>query len=757
MFWFIYKNDKQWLVYDWDVSKIDYCMDQLDALTWYKTKPDSVNYLKQNIQVYGRWRDIDLPMFKSKTKKDVDVTQDFLEYLAWQARYKMLTDKAYWIRQSILKYYSVYKRWGYVGFIKNSKPISTQEKYEWKDMAWLIMTKELLDWDIRIEPYKLNYQWTEKDIKIWHNYELDLFNKKVYIPGNYTNSLRQAMFKDNVNIKRPDIKMTWLLQAWQYDVILNLWRVTSFVAPRRWGKTFLLAFLALKEIIKNKYSIQSQFRPTTVLYLWLTSIKNYSVVQYIKKMVKQMGLWWKLMFDWNPTLKAYEFKTGKDLLWSIKFISINDDDPGIWDYADCIIVDEAHKVPRPIVEWLMPIVQNEGAKLICASTLYPDLPKNWFYDLVVQWETSVFNIEKEIENTYNRYEDLFKKIYHWKQTEDDMVEYNKVVEEWVNKVDYVWKRYTYDDIEYIPERRKEKTKKEEYEKNPRKFLISYYSRFPDEWKVFDYETALKIESEVKAAPYKYIILWYDPALTKDYSAIVVMWYNPYQKKLALLEEHSLKKTWRYEDQYEEIVKIREQSQKYIYEEWRKNASTFFVIDWTQKATPEIFEMKWFRIDCKVAYHAWRNINTKTDIRWEHAVPKKYLIELFSEMLDNRKVWINKELTKTINEMWSFKMKLMASWYVKYEAESWHNDDEGNKINDDFVNATLLANYFACNVLGLKYYMFKENLWIPDRETEKLTRKELAKYHKEIRLKKEKEDANTLKEENDREYYNTHIY
>ena len=112
----------------------------------------------------------------------------------------------------------------------------------------------------------------------------------------------------------------------------------------------MLAYLALKEIIKNTYTIQSRFRPTTVLYLGLTAAKNYSVVQYMRKMVHSMGLGATIMFDRNPTLKAFEFKSGKDLIGSVKFIAVKDDDPGIGDYADCVIVDEAHRIPRGIVE-----------------------------------------------------------------------------------------------------------------------------------------------------------------------------------------------------------------------------------------------------------------------------------------------------------------------------------------------------------------------------------------------------------------------
>ena len=56
------------------------------------------------------------------------------------------------------------------------------------------------------------------------------------------------------------------------------------------------------------------------------------------------------MFKWKAESKTYEFRSGSDVLGAIKFISINDDDPGIGDYADLIIIDEAHKIPWAIVD-----------------------------------------------------------------------------------------------------------------------------------------------------------------------------------------------------------------------------------------------------------------------------------------------------------------------------------------------------------------------------------------------------------------------
>lgn len=55
----------------------------------------------------------------------------------------------------------------------------------------------------------------------------------------------------------------------------------------------------------------------------------------------------------------YSFRSGKDILGSITFISAEQKDPGIGDYADLIIIDEAIKVPNHIWEGLEPIINNE--------------------------------------------------------------------------------------------------------------------------------------------------------------------------------------------------------------------------------------------------------------------------------------------------------------------------------------------------------------------------------------------------------------
>jgi predicted AAA+ superfamily ATPase len=76
---------------------------------------------------------------------------------------------------------------------------------------------------------------------------------------------------------------------WQYDVIRRMGRKTIVFGPRRAGKTFLLAFLARREIMAQKMNFQNQYRPVSVLYLGLSDAKNMKVVSYLKGMDKMFS------------------------------------------------------------------------------------------------------------------------------------------------------------------------------------------------------------------------------------------------------------------------------------------------------------------------------------------------------------------------------------------------------------------------------------------------------------------------------------
>jgi hypothetical protein len=132
--------------------------------------------------------------------------------------------------------------------------------------------------------------------------------------------------------------------------------------------------------------------------------------------------------------------------------------------------------------------------------------------------------------------------------------YQKLSEEWAEKHHTVGLRYTIDDIEYITEKQRERMRKE-YEKDPDRYMAELYSRFPEDGKVFKYNHVLIAKEKIYMPAYKYIVIGYDPALSKDNSSVIVGGYDESRGKICVLQEYDLKKTGRYEEQIEELSKI----------------------------------------------------------------------------------------------------------------------------------------------------------------------------------------------------------
>jgi tRNA(Met) C34 N-acetyltransferase TmcA len=105
--------------------------------------------------------------------------------------------------------------------------------------------------------------------------------------------------------------------------------------------------------------MKNELRPINIIYIGLTATKNLKVVNYIKNMSKQIGDNIKGMFHYDAAKMIYSFKSGTETLAEISFVSAESKDPGVGDYADLIIIDEAAKIPRSIFEGIEPIVLTE--------------------------------------------------------------------------------------------------------------------------------------------------------------------------------------------------------------------------------------------------------------------------------------------------------------------------------------------------------------------------------------------------------------
>ena len=190
-----------------------------------------------------------------------------------------------------------------------------------------------------------------------------------------------------------------------------------------------------------------------------------------------------------------------------------------------VILDEAAKIPQEVYEGIEPLVTHEGAELVCASTMYKDIRKSRFFDLLLEYEKTSYD--------YKYSQGINDSIVEWfdAKTKDPAFELDH----------YIGLRYTIDDAENIPETEKDSIKRK-YEKDPVRYMTELYARFPDEGKVFKYEASTLAPEQIQQKAYHFVSVGFDPALSSDKSAVVVSGYNRAAKKISILEEHQINKT-----------------------------------------------------------------------------------------------------------------------------------------------------------------------------------------------------------------------
>ena len=162
----------------------------------------------------------------------------------------------------------------------------------------------------------------------------------------------------------------------------------------------------------------------------------------------------------------------------VDFISAKSYEAGIGEYADLILIDEAARIKEAVYSAILPIVTNEGSRLIAVSTLDRKTKKNWFYKELIKSERIDLtrqDIDEYIRDT--RKQNGLDKI----KSQDELlkrplydIKFNGMVAR-----QQVGLRFTIDDIEYISELQKilAKEKLKEY---PSRYLAELYGIFPDE-------------------------------------------------------------------------------------------------------------------------------------------------------------------------------------------------------------------------------------------------------------------------------------
>lgn len=744
MFWFINRNIKNWLVYNGDISDIDSCMEDTDAIDWWHNKPEYITkFSEMKFNIYGKDYKISLPVIDSinnvsntpKKQKIEDITDKFKDYIAKNGSMKLLSDTVIGIWQKILLDYecvSVLSKGMQKSWImfKQRQQTKQQVKTTTESKALTIFKKELMDGYVRNEAYNLKKKWDPKqELNLHEEYNID----GVKIPYNYTAALRKAMFY-NATKKMGRDK---LMMDWQYDVIKNMGRMTYVVASRRSGKTFLAAFIAMREIMKSAFSMQNQLRPINVIYIGLTKTKNLKVVNYIKNMTKQMGGDVEWMFHWDSTNNIYSFRSAGTTLGEISFVSAESTDPWVGDYADLIIIDESWKIPRSIYEGIEPIVLTEWARLLCVSTLYKDSIKWWFYEKLIDAEKqNKIDIDTFIDDNFMAFANIELETNYGQQ------EYQKLCNDFAAQYDMVGLRYTIDDIEYINDKQRENMRSQ-YQKDPDRYMAELYSRFPEDGKVFKYNQVLTIKDKLYLPAYKHIVIGYDPALTQDNSSVILGWYDEARGKICTIQEYDLKKDGKYETQIDQLAKIIKASRMFLQDELK--GEIFFAMDWSQKGTAEALQMKWLVVNLRIAWTSGQDITFNPQISNEHRVPKKMLIEIAQNLIDNNKVLISMDLKWLCKEF---------DYYQRVESKNGGAAYQWVGDKDDKVSAFMIMCYYFYNVLGIKYDLYKpevKQLWL------KTSQEEIYKFNKMKNAEKELIEKQIALRTARAEYWRKNVY
>lgn len=736
-FWFISRDESLGLIYEWNIVRIDSTMDASEALAWRKSKPDFLKLSKISMDIYWKTKTYTLPIeYKESTNisKIDDITIDLKKYIAKYCTMRLMSDwlKGIWDK-FLMDYMCVHIVYNdgrsFVCFMDRDKPLDDQVQTTEDDKWKQIMLKEYMDWYCRITPYVFKVWAAKHDLSISENY--DVWDRMIW--GNYTAKLREAMFS-NATKTLPSGR---LLMAWQYDVIRKMGKKTMLIAPRRWGKSFLLWLLALREILRDSFTIHGSFRPISVIYIGLTKTKLMKVVNYIKTMLNKCWIREEdNMFHRDAVNMNLSFRSGKLVIGEISFVSAESSDPGIGDYADLIIADECWKLRKEIYEGIQPIIDTEWARFIWATTLYKNSMKWWAYEKLVEWETDTkMDYDTFIEENWLNFVGIDLSTKEWQNL------YCEAVEEFAYKNQTVGLRYTIDDVEYLTARQKEVVKKNTA-KDPVRYMAELYSRYADEWKAFRYEPCLVQKDKVNTPSYQDIVVAYDPAATADQPGLIVWWYDPNREKIVALEEYYLEKTWRYEDHYYSIVEVLKSAKKYLINPEKNRI--FFAMDWTQKGTAEALQIKWLIIHLRIVYTAGVNIAISKLIQNEQTVPKNLLVEMSQLLIDWWKMEINMDLKKLILEMDYFQPMLTKTEKLTFR---WLGSP------DDLVNAMIIMNYYFYNILGLKYDMMK----LEEKPVANMTKKEMWEYHKKQRIEKERKRLDLESSTRNQVYFRNHVY
>lgn len=574
----------------------------------------------------------------------------------------------------------------------------------------------ILKWKVIEQPYSNTTLTTQFNTEPTSS----TYNEPITIYWHYTSSVRYAMFWQEKYYKR--IRPWQTLQPRQRIAKLYKWWVTTVVAPRRWGKSYWAIDEAVEMFTADT---QERSRPIRVLFVGINTKKLKTVIKYLLSFTKGFAQAW--YFDWEASKNIMHYRrkesnkkaTEADDLGTIEFIWSKDEDAWVWDYADLIIIDECERIDENVWEDILPIITNEWARCILISTLNKNSQKTWFYQQLIQGETEelqrnltqqdVVTVIREKRN--KRVQPAIDKAEAVSTSTWQPVPF----EERINWIDIdamssdmriarqrVWLRFTGEDTDLKTDQEKS------FARDRLRWTKAYYPErraiFPEDTGVYDYESSVKDSSYFDWRQYKFVVVAYDPAESKDKAALVYMWYDDIANKIELFKTEKLPNNYTYHWPFIERTLI-ECQQKIDPTSLPENISpdqrVFFAYDfnWVGQGLEPFFVECWVRIDLKVRFTGQGWI-TKKGIN--HNVPKELLVNMLQNTMDHGALIINQNCLEFIEELDHYKSYYNPdTWNTKYQAEHW--------ATDDFVSAAMIGTYFILEYMWEKFNITKNEI------------------------------------------------
>lgn len=700
MYWYLYRDRKKGkhtsslnnketfsLIYNW--NNLSDVVDVQETVHNSKNIKDLPTFIIE-VQVYWKKRLIELP--KAPEDAEAQDTKSFYDRLLEMTRDWLITDETRWVWQEVFKFvHQSQNNWWLVTFI----PIKTEMvQNDWnrferfykdpKDIWAVVLAKEQMLWFTN--PNKVKVKWYDKEMDLSTNYTLPdprdpTHQKNLTFVNNFSRWIRDALFSNvledwNANPQHYNHKRTTLLQARQIDLIKRMWWRTVFICPRQMWKSMFLALMVILELLSYNYYQSSKARQ--IIYLSYSVNAFEFVSWYIQKLMANIPRLNDSIVCRDNTIRYVD--NNKKTISECRFFTSLWRAPATWYSWDTIIIDEAMLISEKIRRWIEPIARGNWSKVLIATAYYPEIYQDKMtYDRPVK-----LCLEREKES--REILDIDNHI---------LSEYDSRCNGEPFKITHAGLRYTVDDSEVTIDKEWWKASLEE---NQEEYMKQLYSVAPEKHQLFTYRDKM---INVHTSWYDSIVIAYDPAKTKDISAVLVTWLSKFRWAIEYCDEYQLNKTDKssYFPQAEQLKNIIKKRQARAHN-WR----LFLVMDNSHDWVMDAMESTWLRFFKSYRWTWWtepRQWSRDNQIN----LPKYLMVEASLFLFDNWVIKIFescKQLQQQLDHYFQYENR-----YTKQNKYQWEWE------HDDFVSAMLMANYTRYDTFGLKYAIedLKKSKWM----------------------------------------------